>query len=82
MVRTQVQLTEEQATIIKGIAAARHISMAEVIRQAINLVIRTDTSAGYEEKKRKAIDVVGKFSSGKHDVSVEHDKYLAGAFSK
>lgn len=82
MVRTQVQLTDEQAVLVKRIAAARHLSMAEVIRQAVDQVINSNTSAGPEEKKRKALEVVGKFRSGKHDISTEHDKYLADAFNK
>jgi len=82
MVRTQVQLTDEQAVLVKRLAAARHLSMAEVIRQAVDVVIKTNTSADYEEKKIKALAAVGKFRSGKHDISKEHDKYLADAFGK
>jgi len=36
MVRTQIQLTEEQARALKEIAAARGESMAEVIRRAVD----------------------------------------------
>ncbi len=35
MVRTQIQLTEEQAIKVKKIAARRGVSMAEVIRDAV-----------------------------------------------
>jgi len=40
MVRTQVQLTEEQAKKVKKIAASRGVSMAEVIRDAVEMAIR------------------------------------------
>lgn len=36
MVRTQIQLTEEQVEALKAHAAARSISMAEAIRQAVD----------------------------------------------
>ncbi|MCX5847590.1 MAG: ribbon-helix-helix domain-containing protein [Deltaproteobacteria bacterium] len=35
MVRTQIQLPEEQVAMLKKMAAAQHKSMAEIIRQAI-----------------------------------------------
>jgi len=35
MVRTQVQLTEEQAAAVRRMAADEGVSMAEVIRQAV-----------------------------------------------
>ncbi len=33
MVRTQIQITEEQAKAVKRIALARHVSVAELIRR-------------------------------------------------
>ncbi|MGH2555074.1 MAG: ribbon-helix-helix protein, CopG family, partial [Actinomycetota bacterium] len=33
MIRTQVQLTEEQARQLKRVAAERGVSLAEIIRQ-------------------------------------------------
>ena len=35
MVRTQIQLTDEQARAIKRIASAKGVSVAEVIRRAV-----------------------------------------------
>ena len=36
MVRTQIQLPEEQVALLKKMAAAEHKSMAEIIRQSID----------------------------------------------
>lgn len=36
MIRTQIQLTEEQARALKALAAARHVSVAELIRQSVD----------------------------------------------
>jgi len=82
MVRTQVQLTEEQAKILKRLAHSRHLSVAELIRQAVESLIRSSSVADIEERRKRALDIVGRFSSEKRDISKEHDKYLAEAFRK
>lgn len=82
MVRTQIQLTEEQVKALKKIALSRHLSIAEIIRQAVDTVIRTNTMVDIEERRKRAIDIVGRFSSGKRDISRKHDTYLAEAFGK
>ena len=82
MVRTQIQLTEEQAKALKKIALSRHLSIAELIRQAVDTVIRTNTMVDIEERRKRAIDIVGRFSSGKRDISRKHDRYLVEAFGK
>jgi hypothetical protein len=83
MVRTQIQLTEEQAREVKRIARTRLISVAEIIREAVNNVIRSGAGvADAEDQRRRALNAVGKFSSGKRDISRKHDKYLSEAFRK
>lgn len=82
MVRTQIQLTEEQARALKKISLSRHLSIAELIRQAVDTIIKTNTVIDTEERRKRALDIVGRFSSGKHDISRRHDKYLAEAFDK
>ncbi|HET58267.1 MAG TPA: ribbon-helix-helix protein, CopG family [Deltaproteobacteria bacterium] len=82
MIRTQIQLTDEQARAIKKIAAAKGVSVAEVIRRAVEGVIRSDTRMGTEERQKRALDIVGKFGSGKRDVSKRHDAYLTDAYDK
>jgi len=82
MVRTQIQLTEEQAKKIKKIAASRGTSMAEVIRQAVQGAIQSGVGTASEERRKRALEIVGKFRSGKKDVSKKHDAYLTEAWSK
>ena len=43
MVRTQIQLTEEQAALVKQIAAERQVSMANVIREALDRSLQSRT---------------------------------------
>jgi hypothetical protein len=75
-------LTEEQVKALKKIALSRHLSIAEIIRQAVDTVIRSNIVVDVEEKRKRAIDVVGRFSSGKRDISRKHDTYLVEAFGK
>jgi hypothetical protein len=84
VVRTQIQLTEEQVKEVKKIAQARHISVAEIIREALNNVIRSGAgvAVNVEDQRMRALKAVGKYSSGKHDISGKHDKYLSEAFKK
>lgn len=82
MVRTQIQLTEEQAEMIKRIAKDRHLSVAELIRQAVNGVIKSGAGIAAEERRKRAVNAAGRFRSGKHDISEKHDKYLPESFRK
>jgi hypothetical protein len=80
MVRTQIQLTEEQAKRVKKIAAHQGVPMAEVIRDAIEKALRSDTRTIPEDRRKRALEIVGKFRSGKKDTSKKHDAYLTEAF--
>lgn len=73
MIRTQIQLTEEQARALKELAAERGVSMAELIRQSVEQLLKQRERA---EKWRRAREIVGKYHGGPSDVSVNHDKYL------
>lgn len=77
MVRTQIQLTEEQSSALKRLAASKQISIAELIRQGVDTVLRSNTSIDLDEKRRRAIAVAGRFRSGQRDISEKHDKYLS-----
>ena len=73
LIRTQIQLTEEQAGALKEIASQRGVSTAQLIRESVERTI--------EERQRKvnwhrALSIMGRYRSGLSDVSAEHDKYL------
>jgi hypothetical protein len=81
VIRTQIQLTEEQAAKLKRIADERGVSMAQVIRDAVEHLPDRDDRA---ERWARALAVLGKFHDieGKTDVSVRHDEYLADALEE
>ncbi len=80
MIRTQIQLTEEQAKTLKKIATKKHVSIAELIRQGVNNLMRSSGEVTMEERKKRAIAAAGRFRSGKKDISIKHDEYLTEAF--
>jgi replication initiation and membrane attachment protein DnaB len=82
MVCIQIRLTEEQAKTLKKLASTRRLSVAELIRQAVDSIIQSNAVIDIEERRKRAINAVGKFRSGKRDISKEHDKYLEEAFSE
>ena len=81
MVRTQIQITAEQSRRLKQTAARRNVSIAQLIRQGIELVLAGEMEPSPEDRVARAKGVVGRFRSGLHDVSRRHDEYLDSAYS-
>ena len=81
MIRTQVQLTEEQARAVREIAAAEGRSMAEVVRDAVSLLLRGRRRVDRDHLKRRSLAALGRFRSGAPDLAVEHDRHLDDAFA-
>jgi hypothetical protein len=81
MVRTQIQLTEKQARMLRDLAKVKKVSMAELIRRGVDLFLRNSSVLDVEERRKNAIQAIGRFSSGTRDTSEKHDKYLNEAFS-
>ena len=80
MERTQIQLPEQQVTLLKRLAAQQHVSMAELIRRAVDLFTLSPDAANIKEQRERAIAAVGRFHSGRRDLAARHDDYLAEAF--
>ena len=79
MVRTQIQLTDEQYRALKELSHLTHEPVAAVIRKAIDQLLVTrkpDRTALY----RQAMSIAGKYRAGQPDISVDHDRYLEDAY--
>lgn len=81
MVRTQIQLTDQQARRLRAEARERGLSLAEIIRRYVEKGLSEETpdrAALYGRASR----VVGRFRDrrGACDVSGKHDRYLDEAF--
>jgi hypothetical protein len=81
MLRTQIQLKEEQMQWLRSRARIRGISVSQLIRESIKFY-RSHQEQLPANRKRKAIEAVGRFSSDASDVSKRHDDYLAEAYKK
>ncbi len=81
MVRTQIQLTEDQARQVKRIAAEQGVSMAAVIRQGVDLLLHSaETAVSDDDRATRAIAAAGRFRSGGGDGAVAHDRHLRDAY--
>jgi hypothetical protein len=81
MVRTQIQLTDQQARRLRARARERGLSLAEIIRRYVEKGLAEevqDRAALYE----RASGLVGKFRDRRRarDVALDHDRYLDEAF--
>lgn len=80
MVRTQIQLTEEQYQQLKELSETSQQSVAALIRGAVDQLLLTQ-KPNRQALYRQAETIVGKFHSGCRYISAEHDRYLDDAFS-
>ncbi|HXE44944.1 MAG TPA: CopG family transcriptional regulator [Conexibacter sp.] len=74
MVRTIVQLPEEQAAALERVAQQRGVSRAAVVREALAEVLGPELVAEDEALKR-ALAAAGCGSSGIPDLAERHDDY-------
>ena len=80
MERKQIQLTRRQAAAVRRVAARRKTSDAAIVREAVDLWLRTQGHSGdADERWQRALRVVGAFRSGVKDISREHDREFAEA---
>ena len=82
MIRTQIQLTEEQSQALKEMSVKKHESISELIRKAVDMLLQSSPEITVEEKRQRAIAAAGSLMSGVKDLSVNHDKYLAGGYGQ
>jgi hypothetical protein len=82
MVRTQVQLTEPQLEALREASATTGRSIADLIREGVDKYLAGRSGLGREERIERAIDIAGRFASGRTNVSANHDSYLAEAFGE
>jgi len=80
MIRMQVQFSEEQIQQLKARATQEHVSVSEIVRRAVTAWSKGQGGVPANERRRRAIEVAGRFASGVSDVGARHDDYLAEAY--
>jgi hypothetical protein len=78
--RTQISLTPRQARRLRQLARHRGTSMASLIRDAVERVYPEPRDR--EDPWDRALLSVGRFRSGRTDVSADHDRALPDAFGE
>ena len=77
MIRRQVSLTEEQMARLRREARRRGVSLAAVVRDAVDRTVPDDETARLARLAR-ALRAAGSVASGSGDVAARHDDVLAG----
>ena len=81
MIRTQIQLTAEQHRDLKRWSNSLGISLAEAVRRCVaERIARLPEEERRPDRVREALDVVGRYGSGRSDVAERHDQYLADTY--
>lgn len=81
MIRTQIQITSEQASALKRISIREGKSVAELIRISIDNMLRSGGIQDQADLRRKAINATGKLH-GPENLSANHDAFLAKALEQ
>ena len=81
MIRTQIQITPEQAQALKRLAAREGKSVAELIRISVDTMLRTGGIKDQDHLRRRAIAAAGKLA-GPKNLAESHDDYLAEALDR
>lgn len=76
MIRTQIQLTKSQAVALKRLAASKNVSIAQLIRRSIDQTLGTTHSVSLDERRKRALGVIGTFSSGQGNFTQWHDDLI------
>jgi hypothetical protein len=81
MIRTQIQITPEQARALKRQAAREGKSLAELIRISLDDMLRAGGVRDQAGLRRKAIAAAGKLAGPAH-LAEDHDEYLVEAIDQ
>ena len=81
MIRTQIQITPEQARALKRLAAKEGKSVAELIRISLDSMLRAGGIKDQDDLRRKASAAAGKLK-GPENLAAAHDDYLAEALDQ
>ncbi len=81
MIRIQVQLSQKQLEAVRRLALAEERSVSDVVREGVDAVVHARAGTSREEAKALSLAAIGKFRSGRKDLSREHDRHLAEAFA-
>jgi hypothetical protein len=77
MIRTQISLTEAQMRRLRAEARRRHVSIAALLREAVDAVV-PDEAAERKRRMEALLAAAGSVGSGTGTVARDHDEVLTG----
>jgi hypothetical protein len=77
-----IELTSEQEEALRRVAEMRQKTVEDIIAEWVQRLVEESVDSDWENRRARALNAVGRFRSGKRDVSEKHDKYLAEAFDR
>jgi len=76
MVRMQIQFTEAQSDVLRGVAADRGVSISAVVREAVEeAIVLGRRKPSRQELVRRSLAAASRFSSG-GEAARRHDEYF------
>jgi len=79
MLRTQIQIEEDQIKWLRDKARERGVSVSQLIREGVDFYRKYEDRFP-ENQKMKALAAIGRYASGISDISEKHDDYLTKAY--
>ncbi|MCX6538989.1 MAG: CopG family transcriptional regulator [Acidobacteria bacterium] len=79
MMRTQILLMEAQAQELRKLAAVERRSMADLVRDGVDAMLKAHAGGRRDHAKARALAAAGRFRSGVPDLGTRHDDHLAQA---
>jgi hypothetical protein len=82
MIRAQIQFTEKQLKSLRFVARKRETSVANIVRQAVEVWL-AQNAKNTSERYARAGAIVGSLEDPEtKELAKQHDRYLSKAFSK
>lgn len=82
MIRTQIQLTEEQSRRLKQLAEQDNVSVAELVRRSVDRYLHERQHVTPGERRERLLSVVGIGASGLTDLGESHDRHLVEVYAE
>ncbi len=76
MIRMQVQLSRDDLTDLRRLAAAEGRSLSDLVREAVDGLLRSRRLGNRAALKARSLAALGRFSSGRPESAREHDRFL------
>ena len=59
---------------MKEISTDKNISLEETIKEAVSFYLSSNITIDKDSKIQDALSIIGKYNSGRKDISMKHDK--------